>query len=151
MSESRDLAIVAAIVARLKASGAVASASVYEARAIALTGDDVGLPAIDVTPESSESAALDMLGVTTLWTHRISVTVLVAESDSTQAHRAADAISAIAHAALMTDPTLGGIVETTTLASRSWRPESSGRIYCALEHLYQIEHIARDGDLTIHG
>lgn len=153
MTTSRDQLIVQAFGDALRSSGLVDD-RVYECRGESISGDDIGLAAIDVMPMVAVTQPLGsntaMLAASGVSRHdlQVSVKVYVREQNETPATRVIDPIVASAHAALMTDSALAGLARHLALSQRRWSPSEAGGQYLAVELTYTVVHATRSADLT---
>lgn len=144
---TRHEVIVAEIVARLIASGAVAAGRVLRDRGVAIAATD--LPAIDVRIERSDtqefgSKALrhDLL---------VRVDVVARATGGAAPSTVADGVVAVAHRAITSDETLGGRARSVRLERQDWRYEGSGdETIVVVEQQYRAAHVTRAGDLAAH-
>lgn len=144
---TRGESIMAAIEARLRASGAVSSSSVYRDRGDTLNAG-VDLPAIDLQYDRSDPNEFG--AANTRHELVVRIDIRARESASVAPSTAADLVSEVGHRALMSDPTLGGLCRRLTLQRQQWRYQTSGDgTVVVLEQQYAAVHATRASDLAI--
>lgn len=144
MADSRDLQILAAFVRALRDNQMVDD-RVFEMRGAAIGEDE--LPAIDVGMTTADTVDATIHGMAE-HVLQVQVEVCVREELGESPARTVDPYMTQAHAVVMTDATLGALVDSIDLTSREWVASSTPGGFLRMRMNYEVTHYTSRSDLT---